>query len=197
MGNSLIPGQEAPQLCTDGAEPINSFALVTYIPGQLGEFLDRLRRDLVPTCIPRAHVTILPPRPLSVSPAEAWAHMYPLIKDFPAFEIEAGDVRMFESTSVIFVEVGAGRTELRRMHDRLNGGPSGFAEPFAYHPHITLAQDLSPEQVEEIRRIAEIRWAEYSGERSFSADTVTFVQNTTRNQWLDLAHCHLGVPSVR
>jgi 2'-5' RNA ligase len=197
MGNSLFPGQKALESCGDGAEPINSFALVTYIPGELGEFLDRLRRDLVPTCIPRAHVTILPPRPLLVSPEEAWEHMYPRIKDFPAFEIEARDVEMFESTSVIFVGVGAGRAELRTMHDRLNGGPSGFAEPFAYHPHITLAQDLRPEEVEEIRRKAEIRWAEYSGERSFSVDTVTFVQNTTRNQWLDLAHCQLGVPSVK
>ena len=30
----------------NGAVPINCFALVTYIPGPLGEFLDQLRREL-------------------------------------------------------------------------------------------------------------------------------------------------------
>ncbi len=197
MGYSLYPERKTPELCGDGAEPINSFALVTYIPGQLGEFLDELRRELVPACMPHAHVTILPPRPLSVTPEEAWSHMYPLIKDFSAFEVHTTEVDIFGSTSVIFVGVGAGRTELRQMHDRLNHGPSGFAEPFPYHPHITLAQELDPDQVAEVYRTAKRRWAEYRGERSFSADTVTFVQNTTRNQWLDLAHCHLGVPSIR
>lgn len=197
MGYSLYPGRNLPELCGDGAEPINSFALVTYIPGQFGEFLDDLRRELVPACMPHAHVTILPPRPLSVAPEEAWSYMYPLIKDFSPFDVHTTAVDIFESTSVIFVGVGAGRTELRQMHDRLNRGPAGFAEPFPYHPHITLAQELDPDQVVEVFETAKRRWAEYRGERSFSADTVTFVQNTTRNKWLDLAHCHLGVPSIR
>ena len=44
---------------------INSFALVSYIPEPLAGFLDRLRQELVPNCFLRAHVTILPPRPIS------------------------------------------------------------------------------------------------------------------------------------
>lgn len=197
MGNSLVPGRNALELCGEGAEPINSFALVTYIPNQLGEFLDRLRLDLVPACMPRAHVTILPPRPLPVDPQAAWDYMYPILKELPAFEIHTTDVQIFDTTSVIFVGVGEGRSELLRMHDLLNRGPAAFTEPHPYHPHITLAQELQPEQVPEIYEIAKRRWAEYRGERLFSADTVTFVQNTTSNVWLDLAQCHLGVPTIR
>jgi 2'-5' RNA ligase len=196
MGYSLFPERKALEPCGDGADLINSFALVTYIPGRLGEFLDDLRRELAP-CLPRAHVTILTPRPLSVTPEEAWSFMYPLIKDFPSFEVRTGGVDIFHTTSVIFVEVRAGKAELRQMHDRLNRGPSAFDEPYPYHPHITLAQELDPNQVTEVYETAKRRWAEYKGERSFSADSVTFVQNTTQNHWVDLATCPLGVPSIR
>ena len=51
---------------------INSFALVSYIPEPLAGFLDRLRQELVPNCFLRAHVTILPPRPICSSPEAAW-----------------------------------------------------------------------------------------------------------------------------
>ena len=45
-------------------ERLNVFALVVYIPGPLGVFLDELRRELVPHYNPHAHVSVLPPRPL-------------------------------------------------------------------------------------------------------------------------------------
>lgn len=197
MGNLLIPGETPLELRGNGAEPINSFALVAYIAGRLGEFLDDLRRDLVPACMPRAHVTILPPRPLAVRPDEAWDYIHPIIKDLPAFAVKTASVEIFESTSVIFVNLATGRDELRQMHDRLNRGPVHSDEPFPYHPHVTLAQDLRPEDVRQVFETAKARWAEYTGERSFSTDTVTFVQNTSCNRWLDLAHCNLGVPTVR
>lgn len=190
MGNLL-------ELGGNGAEPINCFALVTYISGRLGEFLDDLRRELVPACTPSAHVTILPPRPLAVGPDEAWDHIHPTVRDFPAFEVKTATVEIFDSTSVIFVGLATGKEELRQMHDRLNRGPVGFDEPHSYHPHITLAQELHPDDVPQVLEKARARWAEYTGERSFSADTVTFVQNTSCNRWLDLAHCQLGVPSIR
>ena len=44
---------------------LNIYALVIYVPAPLGRFLDDLRRELVPTYKPRAHVSVLPPRPLA------------------------------------------------------------------------------------------------------------------------------------
>jgi 2'-5' RNA ligase len=182
----------------NGAVPINCFALVTYIPGSLGEFLDRLRRELVPACLPRAHVTILPPRPVLVPTGEAVEQLNEWIADVPAFDIETREVEMFETTSVIYIGLGGGREELKRIHDRFNAGHLGFAEPFGYHPHVTLAQDLTPDQVSWAREEAERRWAEFKGERTFRVETITFVQNTSDNRWLDLAHWTLGaVPTPR
>jgi len=182
----------------NGAVPINCFALVTYIPGPLGEFLDLLRRELVPACVPRAHVTVLPPRPVLVPTGTAVEQLNEWIADAPAFEIEPQQVEIFETTSVIYIGLGGGREELRRLHDRLNAGHLGFAEPFSYHPHITLAQELSPDQVSSTHEEARRRWAEFQGERAFRVETVTFVQNTSDNRWLDLAHWTLGaVPTAR
>jgi 2'-5' RNA ligase len=182
----------------NGAERINCFALVTYIPGPLGAFLDDLRRELVPACLPRAHVTILPPRPVSAPTAEAVEQLHEWISKVPTFRIEGGAIEVFGTTSVIYIGLGPGADELRRIHDRFNAGPLGFAEPHRYHPHITLAQDFPAEQAPQLRELAERRWAEYPGERSFPAETVTFVQNTTDNRWVDLAHWTLGaVPTPR
>ena len=47
------------------ADRMNLYALVSYIPGALGEFLDRLREELVAGCDPHAHITALPPRPIA------------------------------------------------------------------------------------------------------------------------------------
>jgi 2'-5' RNA ligase len=178
--------------------PINCFALVTYITEPLGSFLDVLRRELVPGCLPRAHVTILPPRTLSVPTPIVVEELNSEIAELAPFEVQLKDVKCFEKTSVIYIDLGAGRAELQKIHDRLNQGALEFAEPFPYEPHITLAQELKPEQVEAVFEEARRQWAGFGFARSFPAETITFVQNTDSNSWVDLAHWTLGaVPSVR
>jgi 2'-5' RNA ligase len=182
----------------DGVVPINCFALVSYIPDPLGAFLDRLRRDLIPGCLPRAHVTILPPRPVLVPTEEAVAKLNQWIAEVETFEIEAGGVEVFENTSVIHIGLGKGRAEMEWIHSQLNAGPLEFAEPFPYHPHITLAQDFDCQQVPRLLEEAKRWWAEYAGPRSFPVETITFVQNSMQNRWIDLARWSLGaVPTPR
>ena len=181
----------------EGLDPINCYALVTYIPDRLGGFLDQLRRELVPTCLPRAHVTILPPRPLHGQVPPAIETLGRRITDLPAFEIEAGAVEIFAASAVIYIGIGAGRRELCSMHDLLNAAPLDFEEPFRYHPHITLAQELKPEDLAAVFETARRRWAEYRGPRAFPLESLTFVQNTLQNRWLDLAHWTLGAVPVR
>ena len=48
--------------CGGVGERINSYALVSYVPGRLGAYLDRMRRELVSSCCAQSHITILPPR---------------------------------------------------------------------------------------------------------------------------------------
>ncbi len=177
-------------------EGINCFALVNYIPGELGVFLDGLRKDLEPESqYPRAHVTVLPPRPLQENATSEQAgggldEFLPLMRPF---EIVADQIEIFPCTNVVYLSVGGGFPALVELHGRLNHGALLFEECFSYHPHITLAQGLSAEQAVEIAGEASRRWAAYTGPRRFEAGTLTFVQNTTRNQWIDLKEYQLPV----
>ena len=185
----------------NGAERINSFAVVTYIPAPLGKFLDQLRRDLEPASLaPRAHVTVLPPRALreGVTAADAWLQLERMIPAFHVFPIRLGHIEIFPITNVVYLSVNQGLTDLRVMHETLNTGAVAAQENFRYQPHVTLAQGLAPEQAMEIAASAQRLWNEFSGPRFFSAETFTFVQNTQKNLWIDLGEVALaemvGVP---
>ena len=171
---------------------INSFALVSYIPEPLGGFLDRMRQELVPDCFLRAHVTILPPRPISTSPGAAWDLVRWFVPQFAPFEVELTSVEVFPVSDVIYVNIGAGSERLSEMHKTLNSGGLRFPDPFPYHSHVTLAQNLQPDQVDELTHVARARWAECATPKKFLVDKVVFVQNTRRSEWIDLGECRLG-----
>jgi 2'-5' RNA ligase len=171
---------------------INSFALVSYIPDPLGSFLDRLRQELAPQCHAKAHVTVLPPRPISGPPEVAWRELARSLQDFRPFLLELADIRIFPITDVVYLSVGVGYGELDRMHNALNNGRFALAEPFLYHPHVTLAQELRQEDVAAVAELAERRWREFAHPRNFTVDRLTFVRNTVENRWTDLAGCSLS-----
>jgi 2'-5' RNA ligase len=173
-------------------ERLNLFALVIYIPGPLGRFLDDLRKELAPAYDPHAHVSVLPPRPLSADWEAASNHARALIESTPPFRVQLTDVSMFPVTNVVYLEVGEGARELLSMHREMSQGPLHFNEPFVYHPHITLAQEIPMPEVAEIHETARRRWLEYRGERNFQAENAVFVQNTLKNCWLDLAEFRFG-----
>jgi 2'-5' RNA ligase len=170
---------------------INSYALVSYLSGPLAEFLDRLRERLAPGCVAKAHVTVLPPRPITGSAEAAWKELTQHLQDFPAIAVELGDVQVFRESQVIYVSVRAGKAELDNLHSRLNRGLVNFDEPFPYHPHITLAQELISETVPPALELARRLWDECAHPRAFVVNRLTFVQNTLDNQWMDLSAADL------
>jgi 2'-5' RNA ligase len=183
---------------TNGLElGINSFALVSYLSGALADFLDEIRHDFAPGSRAKAHVTVLPPRPLRLPPKtgvveNAWTELKNNLSDFQPFRVELGDVEVFRLNRVIYLSVQAGGAELQRMHDALNRGLVEFQEPFPYHPHVTIVQELVPGDVPQAAEFARWRWSEFRAPRNFLVDRLTFVQNaivqnTTENSWIDLA----------
>ena len=175
---------------------LNVFALVIYIPDPLGRFLDDLRRELVPGCNPHAHVSVLPPRPIAVDWQVAGEQVRVCAGNWTPFEIKLEGIRIFPVTNVIYVELGQGAEEMFRIHDAMNSQALEFDEPFAYHPHITLAQEIPPAGVAAVHGRAQEIWEAYSGPRSFRAERATFVQNTLGNCWIDLAEFSLGAVAV-
>ena len=182
------------------ADRVNSYAVVTYIPDPLGSFLDQLRRDLEPCCTmaPRAHVTVLPPRSLSdgVAPEAAWHSIESQAACIQAFCIRPSNIEIFPGTNVVYLGIGEGTADLMHMHAELKGGLMEACEAFDYHPHITLAQGLQPDEAVEIAAQAQRRWDAYSKGTEFPAEVFTFVQNTQGNKWLDLAEFSLSPVGV-
>ena len=177
--------------CDGDRARINSFALVSYCSGPLADYLTRLRGDLVADCETKAHLTVLPPRPVQGSAEHALQELTEGLQDFAPVLVELGDVAMFPESRVIYVTVKAGHRELERMHDALNTGDLAFEEPFPYHPHITLAQDLTTESIGPVLERARRHWTSWPHPRSFVVEKLTFVQNTFENRWHDLADMHL------
>ena len=171
--------------------------LVSYIPEPLAGFLDQLRQELVPNCFLRAHVTILPPRPICSSPEATWETVRTLAPQFAPFDVEMTQVEVFPVSDVIYVGIGRGREDMRACTTRSTSMASEFSEPYPYHPHITLAQDLKGDEVDELARVARARWAECTLPKTFRVENLFFVQNTRRKEWLDLGESALGHPESR
>jgi len=171
---------------------LNVFALVIYVPDPLGRFLDDLRRALVPDCNPHAHVSVLPPRPIAGDWRVAREQVRDTAANWAPFEIKLNAIDVFPLTNVIYLSLACGESEMHRLHKAMNVDALRFDEPFEYHPHLTLAQEIRAEEVAEIRGRAERMWAEFQGPRSFLADRAAFVQNTMVNCWIDLAEYELG-----
>lgn len=188
--------------CSNGVQTsANQFALVSYIPDPLGNFLDRLRLDLVPGCSPHAHVTILPPRPISADEGQAADELLEIAENFSGFEVELGEVEVFPMSKVIYIGIARGERELKEMYRALNRGALAYQEPFPYHPHITLAQNFPLENLDRLASEASHSWQQYqsssrcSSPGSFPVHSLDFVKNLQGACWIDLASIQLrGVP---
>ncbi len=172
--------------CSALNEPINQFALVTYLPGELGCYLDQLRRELVSQCNARSHISLLPPRSLQLPSYIASSQIETMCLKIQPFVVKIADLSVFPKTSVIYLEVEEGQQELENLHRSFNSGALAFDEPYTFHPHITLAQNFEALAVEERLEQARLAWKAYSGPREFLLDRVVFVQNSSNNCWTDL-----------
>jgi 2'-5' RNA ligase len=176
---------------TNGYVGFGLYALVSYIQKPLSSFLDDLRLELA-ACQPHAHVTILPPRSINATEDQAKAELQQLTAKFHAFEVKLGKVELFERTNVIYIEIVGGASELRQMHRMLNTGAMEQKEPFDFHPHITLAQSIPLEKVQDTLIRARELWSAWLGSRSFTVAELSFVQNQERAGWVDLLNLPLA-----
>jgi 2'-5' RNA ligase len=172
---------------------LSQFALVSYIADPLAHFLDDLRVELTPACNPHAHVTILPPRPVHDDLTDTVQKIAEDIRGVASFRIELGEIEIFDGSNVVYLGLTRGATELRQLYGALNRGCLRYAEPFPYHPHITIAQNILPEQATGMALIARERWANYRGPRGFTVSVLSLVQHVAPSIWTDVAALPLGV----
>jgi len=164
---------ESPQ-----AARLGSFALVSYIPEPLASFLYQFRNMLPGLENPQPHITILPPRPLTIPVDVASAQCLNVLSRFHEFEVVLGTVRSFPSTNVLYLDVSKGNAQIRHLHDALSTGELDHEEEFDFSPHLTLSGYIASHELMQTQRRAEGVW-----------DTVavgkTFILREVVGLWLD------------
>lgn len=170
------------------------YALVSYIPGALGEFLNELRASLVPTCHLLSHLTLLPPRILSAPVEKLEDSLEEKLPKIAPFEVVLGPIEVFEKSNVVYVSLRSGQVEALDAHQRLSRDVLAYREPWEYHPHITLAQEFPLERFEAVLAEARAKWDAWEGPRSFRVEDLVFVKNRNVNCWEALAEYRLEEP---
>ena len=169
------------------------YAAVTYVRSPAGAFIEEMRRDLHPAHTHAdAHITILPPRKLVGTEAQAIEQMRATCRSFAPFEVTMGDVESFiPATPTVFIRVAHGAYRFRELHERLNREVLRCNEPWPYMPHLTI---VKMDTVEDARRVVELarpRWDQCDDNRKIRIDSLTFVKGMGE-RWIDLATILLG-----
>ena len=171
-----------------------TFSLVAYLQGEMGKFVDSLRRRLNPgfaAWLP--HVTILPPRPLGATPEEVLALIRQKCLFLDPFQASLGRVLSFWPVNgVVYLSFTAGFQGLVDLHDLLNRDGLAFAEPYPYVPHVTVAQELDEASLGTVLEEVTREWARYRGEISLRVESLSLVRQEPDRRWVDLGPIQLG-----
>lgn len=170
------------------------YALVAYVKNQIGEFVENLRKELHPE-LPHlaAHVTLLPPRILSGSEADALETLQHFCQQVEPFEVSLGEVETFiPVTPTVFIRVAHAAYRMRELHDLLNVNALAMQEEWPYMPHLTIIKMSAEDQAQYAYRVARARWAEFKGGRCIEVRDLSFVREEAPYHWVDLAGVPLG-----
>lgn len=123
-----------------------------------------------------AHLTLLGPTVIGIeSLAPFEAYLEDLTANMRPFELHLRGTGSFRPvTEVVFVAVVDGIAVCEQLESAIRGGPiTGRAQRFPYHPHVTVAQDVSSEALDRTFR-------ELAGfEAKFEVDSFTFYTHGT------------------
>ena len=170
------------------------YAIVAYIGDEVGEFVEGLRRQMHPkhAHLP-AHISVLPPRCLRGTEAEALETMEYVCQAIDPFELVLGEVATFVPvTPTVFIRVAHAAYRMRELHDRLNVGPLHADERWPYMPHLTIVKMDSVEEATPVMDEAKARWQHFGGSVRVVIDQLTFVRQAGPDRWIDLAPVPLG-----
>jgi hypothetical protein len=172
------------------------FALVSYVPDPLGSFLSDLRRSLPGDENPQPHITILPPRPLLLPAEAAWLEAKQKMEGRLQFEVELGEVRLFDETNILYLALAEGAAQLCDLHGLLNTDSLYHDERFEYSPHLTLSGPGNGRAESEHSRAQHDWWA--SGlSRRFTITDIVFLWQSTESedkQWQRIWTYRLAEP---
>ena len=100
-----------------------------------------------------AHITLV-----TTTPTHDWeatlAHVRDVARRQSPFMVTISGTGSFRPVSpVLFIKVEDGFDQCVELHEKLQQGPLQRDLPFAFHPHVTIAHDVSPESLDEAETV--------------------------------------------
>ncbi|MGY1744630.1 2'-5' RNA ligase family protein [Blastococcus sp. SYSU D00695] len=126
------------------------------------------------------HVTLLPPTevPAAERPAIT-AHLADVARRHPAFDMHLAGTGTFSPVSeVVFVAVARGIGSCELLANDVRTGPLARPLAYPYHPHVTVAHDVSPDMLD----LAYSALAELSAE--FRVEHFTEFEQAPSGAWV-------------
>jgi 2'-5' RNA ligase len=153
------------------------------IPQPWGAELDAHRAaagDPAAPLIP-AHITLLGPTPTAREDIDE--HLQAVARAHVPFSIHLRGTGTFRPISrVVFVVVAAGISECERLAEAVRSGPLERELAHPYHPHVTVAHDISEQAMDEVYE----RLAGY--EACFDVDHFTRYEHGEDGRWRPIQH---------
>jgi 2'-5' RNA ligase len=164
----------------------DAFALVTYVPDPLRTRLLELRESLDVEVNSEPHLTVLPPRPLTLALDEVVGRLGSILSGWRPFRVELSHFRVFSGSNVLFLEIAEGGSSLERLHAELNEGEIAHEEIYPFHPHVTVGGIATGRNVEATIRQATEAWQLDRRPCCFDVDELTLVRlagQAQRGDW--------------
>ncbi|WP_120522141.1 2'-5' RNA ligase family protein [Arthrobacter celericrescens] len=145
--------KEATEGDIDGGKP--SVGVILGFPADIAAELQQWRAsfgDPMAGVIP-AHITLV-----TTTPAHDWdattRHVRSIAGRQAPFTVTISGTGSFRPVSpVVFLKVEDGFGECVSLHEQLQSGPLERDLPFPYHPHVTVAHDVAPENLDEAESV--------------------------------------------
>lgn len=154
--------------------------IVIPVPEPMASQLQRARAsfgDPMASVIP-AHITLVTTTP-AVDWPSALRHVRQVTAAHRPFRVTLrGSASFRPVTPVVYVRVAEGFEECSRLHQELQSGPLEHQTPYPYHPHVTVAHDVSEAGMDE----ALSTLSEY--EASFTVDRIGVFEHDDRGLWI-------------
>lgn len=125
------------------------------------------------------HITLLPPTPMPLKALpDLRAHLGEVATQQCAFPVVLRGTGTFRPISdVVFVQVAQGIAGCEVLERQVRSGPVGAAPAFPYHPHVTVAHDISHPGLD--RAFSDL--ADFSC--AFEADVLRLYTHNGDQQW--------------
>jgi len=106
--------------------------------------------DTMAATIP-THITIVPPTEVTDDELEKIeAHLAVAATEVPAFAVHLRGTGSFRPVSpVVFVTLVEGISQCEQLADAVRRGPLAVDLAFPYHPHVTIAHDVTDAQLDQ------------------------------------------------